>query len=378
VARIYLDATPVLHGERAVRRNTTNLYRHLLLESGAEEYAFPYFTGRWGSRLQLERGVKTIPIRWPGRLLQPLWLHLGWPCIEDLAGRCDLYYSPDLFFPPGRRARVLSTVRGVAYYVIPQYFSVNALSWMLTMHAYALRHSTHWLAVSESTRLVLLERDKLDPDRVFVVSHGVDPMFRPLDRAEARAQVQARFGVQRPYLLYVGVVAPHKNISGLLRMFVYLRRTCPDLDLVLVGPNGTTPEEVDAALASPLLATRVRRLGAVATDDPILAALYNASEALVHLSHYEGWCAPPLEAMACGVPVVLADIPPLREVGGEAASYAPIDEPEQAASAVTRLLEDSLYREAKIRLGLKMAAAHSWARAAEKFGRVLQRILEVG
>ncbi len=378
MARIYLDATPVLHGERAVRRNTTNLYRHLLLESGGEEYVFPYFTGRSGGRLQLEGGAKTIPIHWPGRLLQPLWLRLGWPCIEDLAGHCDLYYSPDLIFPPGRRARVLSTVRGVVYYEIPQYFSGKALRWMLTMHAYALRHSTHWLAVSESTRLVLLERDQLDPDRVFVVSHGVDPMFRPLDRAKARAEVQARFGVQRPYLLYVGVIAPHKNIRGLLRMFVHLRHTRSELDLVLVGPNRIATEEFDAALASPLLATRVRRLGAIATDDPILAALYNASEALVHLSHYEGWCAPPLEAMACGIPVVLADVPSLRELGGEAASYAPGNEPEQAASAVTRLLEDSLYREAKIRIGQRVAAAHSWARAAQKFASVLRRILEDG
>jgi len=272
-------------------------------------------------------------------------------------------------------ARVLSTVRGVAYYEVPQYFSVNALSWMLTMHAYALRHSTHWLAVSESTRLVLLERDKLDPDHVFVVSHGVDPMFRHLDRAEARAQVQARFRVQRPYLLYVGVVALHKNIAGLLQMLSHLRQAHPDLHLVLVGPNGTATEEVDAALASPLLATRVRRLGAVATDDPILAALYNASEALVHLSHYEGWCAPPLEAMACGIPVVLSDLPSLREVGGEAASYAPLNEPDQAAEIVTRLLEDSSYREAKIRAGLKVAAAHSWIHAARKFASVLRRVL---
>ena len=378
MARVYLDATPVLHGERAVRRNTTNLYRHLLLESGAEEYVFPYFTGRWGGQLQLEEGVKTIPIRWPGRLLQPLWLRLGWPCIEDLAGPCDLYYSPDLIFPPGRRARVLSTVRGVVYYEIPQYFSVDALRWMLTMHAYALRRSTHWLAVSESTRMVLLEKDKLDPDRVFVVTHGVDPMFRRLARAEARAEVQARFGLERPYVLYVGVLGRHKNIGGLLKMFSRLRQTHPDLDLVLVGPNGSAAEELAVAMASPSLAPRVRCLGLVATDQPALVALYNASELLVHLSYYEGWCAPPLEAMACGIPVVLAEVPSLREVGGEAASYAPVNDPDQAAQIAARLLEDSGSREEKIRAGLRTAAAHSWAGAARKFAGVLQRILEDG
>ena len=361
-----------------MRRNTTNLYRHLLLESAPADYAFPYFAGWRGAHLQLEGAANTIPIRWPGSLLQPLWLRLGWPCIEDLAGRCDLYYSPDLMFPPGRRTRVMSTVRGVHYYEIPQYFSVKALEWMLTMHAYARRHSTYWLVVSESTRATVLERDKLDADRVFVVSHGVDSMFHPLDPAEARAAVHARFGFQRPYLLYVGVLARHKNIAGLLRMFSHLRHTHPDLDLVLVGPNGSATEEVTHAVASSFLATRVRCVGAVAIDDPILLALYNASEVLVHLSYYEGWCAPPLEAMACGIPVVLADIPSLREVGGDAASYAPANEPAPAAMAVARLLEDSSYREAKIRAGLRVAAAHPWAHAAQNFGRVLQRILADG
>ena len=117
----------------------------------------------------------------------------------------------------------------------------------------------------------------------------------------------------------------------------------------------------------------MRCVGAVATDEPILLALYNASELLVHLSYYEGWCAPPLEALACGIPVVLADIPPLREVGGDAASYAPANEPAQAAMAVARLPEDSSYREAKIRAGLRVAAAHPLADAAQNFGRASYR-----
>jgi len=79
--------------------------------------------------------------------------------------------------------------------------------------------------------------------------------------------------------------------------------------------------------------------------------------------------------MACGIPVVLSDLPSLREVGGEAASYAPLNEPDQAAEIVTRLLEDSSYREAKIRAGLRIAAAHSWIHAARKFASVLRRVL---
>ena len=94
MARIYLDATPLLHGVRALRRNTTNLYRHLLREAGTQGYAFPYFRGTRNVHLSLEGAREIIPIYWPWRLLQPLFLRLGWPCIEDLAGPCDLYYSP--------------------------------------------------------------------------------------------------------------------------------------------------------------------------------------------------------------------------------------------------------------------------------------------
>ena len=80
--------------------------------------------------------------------------------------------------------------------------------------------------------------------------------------------------------------------------------------------------------------------------------------------------------MACGIPVVLADVPSLRTVGGEATSYAPTDEPDQAAQTVTRLLEDTSYREAKIRAGLRIAAAHSWGHAARSFASVLRRVLK--
>jgi glycosyltransferase involved in cell wall biosynthesis len=376
MARIYLDATPLLHGVRALRRNTTNLYRHVLRAGDGREYVFPYFRGSRNATLELEGARETIPISWPWRLLEPCFLHLGWPCIEDLAGPCDVYYAPEMIFPPARRARVLSTIRGVLYYEVPSLCPDAALRWMLTMHNYALRHSTHWLAVSECTRARMLERDKLDPARVFVVSHGVDPMFTPMPRAAAQAVVKARFGLERPYLLYVGILDRNKNITGLLKMFSRLQALRREVDLVLVGPPGTATDEVQAAMHHPEPGTSVRWLGPVETDDSALVSLYNAAELLVHLSHYEGWCAPPLEAMACGIPVVLGDVPSLREVGAEAAVYAPVGDAEAAAAAVTRLLESSHEREARRVAGQAVAARHSWPRAAQIFVGVLRRIAE--
>lgn len=376
MARIYLDATPLLHGVRALRRNTTNLYRHVLREGGAQEYVFPYFRGARHVTLELEGAQETIPIVWPWRLLEPCFLHLGWPYIEDLAGPCDVYYAPEMIFPPARHARVLSTIRGVLYYEVPSLCSDAALRWMLTMHHYALRHSTHWLAVSECTRARMLERDKLDPARVFVVSHGVDPMFKPMPRTAAQTAVKARFGLERPYLLYVGVLDRNKNITGLLRMLSRLQTLRREIDLVLVGPPGTAVDEVKGAMGHPELGKRVRWVGPVETDDPVLVALYNAAELLVHLSHYEGWCAPPLEAMACGIPVVLGDVPSLREVGADAAVYAPVGDADAAAEAVTRLLESSDDRNAHRTAGQAVAARHSWPHAAKVFAGVLHRIVE--
>ncbi len=372
--RVVLDASCLLHGQRAVRRNTTNLYRHLMRLSPPFPLDIFYFQGKSRQNLPLQFSGKIIKTRWPARLMHPLWQGLSWPKLEFFVGDASIYYSPDLIFPPPKRIQVLSTIRGVAYYEIPERYPPAKLKSLLHLHAFALHHSSFWLAVSECTRKSLIERDGLDPSRVFVVSHGVDPMFTRPETEKARILVRDRFGLDKPYLLYVGVLDQNKNLRGLLKTYRLVLGEIPDMELVLVGPRGSAAKEVDTAMQDRDLQYKIHCLGEIDVEDPIFPALYGVAGVLVHLSYYEGWCAPPLESMACGTPVVLADIPPLREVGGDAAMFVPPDDAQAAADAILRLLDDTVLRKQKIELGKGHVAEHGWDHSARKFLEVMKKI----
>lgn len=382
MARIAIDATMVLHGERAGRRHTRNLIQHLIRLHPRDEWALLYFdrTGRTPGRLSLppDRLCRELVSRVPMRLLLPPWRRLGFPAAEDWLGPVDVLYAPDLYFPPARRAPVLCTVRGVAYLAIPQLCEPDKVRVLAEGFAYARRRASHFLAVSESTRRDLLRLTDLPPERVHVVTHGVDPAFRPLDRAACRELVARKFGVTRPFLLYVGVVGRHKNILGLLQALADASSTRPGIHLVLAGPFEPEIERARAFVARAGLQDLVHFLGSVGQQDETLVELYNAALALVHPTFYEGWCATPLEAMACGTPVVASDIPSVREVVEDAAVLVPPDDVAAWAAALVRIGGDDAWRAEMAERGWKHVGQHTWERAALRLRRVLTLVQDAG
>lgn len=375
MARFGLDATAVLHGERAVRRNTRNLLQNLVRLHEDDEWALLYFdrSGRTPGRLTF-----TEPSSWserisrlPMRGLLPIWSCLGVPAVESWLGAIDVFYAPDLYFPPARRAPVLCTVRGVAYLAIPEWCEPDKVRAFVKAMRYARRHASHFLAVSESTRQDLLRHTDLPPDRLHVVTHGVDPVFRRLDAAGSRDFVAQRFGLARSYLLYVGVIGRHKNILGLLQAWALAAPRTSGVDLVLAGPFEPEIHRAREFIARAGLTERVRFLGTVSQEDDTLVHLYNAALGLVFPTLYEGWCSPPLEAMACGIPVVASNIPSVREVVEDAAVLVPPQDVEAWAQAIIRLADDAVWRADLVERGGRHVKKHTWEGAARNLRRVL-------
>lgn len=382
MARFGLEATAVLHGERAVQRNTRNLLQHLVQLHEQDEWALLYFDRQGTTAGRLAFGASHSwserVSRLPMRALLPVWDLFGAPAVESWLGPVDVFYAPDLYFPPARRAPVLCTVRGVAYLAIPERCEPDKVKALVKALGYARRHATHFLAVSESTRRDLLRHTDIRPDRVHVVTHGVDPAFRPLAAAASRAFVERRFGLARPFFLYVGVIGKHKNVLGLLEAWAMAAPRVPALDLVLAGPFEPEIARARAFVAEAGLGERVRFLGAVGQGDDALVHLYNAALGLVFPTLYEGWCAPPLEAMACGAPVLASDIPSVREVVEEAGALLPPEDEEAWALAMVRLAEDGAWRADLAERGLRHVKKHSWEGAARNLRRVLSLVQGAG
>ena len=382
MARIGIDASIVLHGERAGRRHSRNLLKQLVSQFDQDDWRLLYFDRKGctpGRIFPATNGVARETVsRIPVRLLLPSWRKLGSPSVEDWLGTIDVFYAPDLYFPPTRRAPVLCTIRGVAYLAIPQMCDPGNVRALERAFAYARKRAHHFLAVSESTRQDLLRFTDLRPDRIHVATHGVDPAFRQLDCAECRDSVARKYGIQRPFLIYVGVIGRHKNVKGLLQAFSDSGLHRQGLDLVLAGPFEAEIGPARSMVSRTGLESAVHFIGKVCQEDDTLVELYNAAVALVHPSFYEGWCSTPLEAMACGTPVVASDVPSVREVVQEAALLVPPDDVDDLKFAMLRVVEDKSCRADLVEKGFAHAGHHTWERSARRLRQVLAHVQQEG
>jgi glycosyltransferase involved in cell wall biosynthesis len=187
-----------------------------------------------------------------------------------------------------------------------------------------------------------------------------------MSKAAAREMVRGDFGIGFPYILFVGNVEPKKNLHTLIRAASIINAT-----VVAAGPC-TWGRRYFRELMHSVPASSCRFLGYVTPKQ--LSALYIAADLFAFPSHIEGFGLPPLEAMACGTPVVASNSPALREVCGEAALYAPAEELSALVGCLKRLQEDSPLRDELIRRGLEQSSRFTWDRAARIFSAALDMV----
>lgn len=226
----------------------------------------------------------------------------------------------------------------------------------------------HWsdlvLTFSEHTRRDVSARLGLPLDRIRVTPLAAHARFRPAC-PQSQCAVRAKYNlIDRPYLLALGMLESRKNLPRLLEAFAMLRRAEPGLthQLVLAGHQGWGAGDVFATIRRLGLQSEVNWLDFVAAED--LPALLSAADLLVHPSLYEGFGLPPLEAMACGTPVVAANSTSLPEVVGDAGLLADPFRPETFAMAMRRVLTDEGLRAELKRRGPEQARRFSWERTA--------------
>jgi glycosyltransferase involved in cell wall biosynthesis len=218
----------------------------------------------------------------------------------------------------------------------------------------------------------------VDPERITVVPHGVDPSYQPASSA-AVLELRAHLGLgpEEPYLLSVGVFDPRKRMGLLVAAAARICRDHPGLRLVIAGGQGDYAAPLRAAVDAAGLSDRAVLAGYVAPDR--MAALYTGAACLLHTAAYEGFGLPLLEAMACACPVAAVANSAIPEVAGDAALLVPELGSESAvadalAAAVAPLLADPVERARRGELGCTHAAAFTWERAGQATLEVYHRL----
>ncbi len=225
---------------------------------------------------------------------------------------------------------------------------------------------------TETARRDVIRLAGVEESRVRAIHHGVDERFQRLG-ADRVAAARRELPLQTEHvLLHVGTGIFYKNVAGTLRTLHALREGGVDAGIAVVGaPLGELERELCERLN---LRGVVHEVGSV--TDERLVELYNAADVLLFPSYAEGFGWPVLEAMGCGTPVVASDIPALREVGGDAALYAPPGDPAELANAVGSVLRTPALMAELAEAGVARAAQFTWARAIDGYEALYREIAE--
>jgi glycosyltransferase involved in cell wall biosynthesis len=320
--RVALDATPLLGTPTGVGRYVGGLVDALIRLPERPELTLAAFTWRGAKDVPAPPGVRVAGRRAPARLLQQLWSRLDVPPVEWLTGPADVVHGTNFVLPPRRRAAGVVTVHDLAYLHDVETVTPQTLRYQQLVPR-ALRRGTIAVTPSQATKDDLVATYGTDPGRIHVTPLGIDPDWFAAVPPSASWLVGE--GLPERYLLAVGNLEPRKNLPDLVEAHRRLAAAEPDTPpLVLVGPPGwgeplrAGPGVVFAGYQR---GERLRRLVAGAA-------------VLAFPSRREGFGLPPLEALACGVPVVASDLPVTREVLGDAATFTPVGDVDALAHAL--------------------------------------------
>lgn len=369
--RIAIDARIAYYTGAGIGQYTIRLTQALVKSARDEEFILLQ------SRKQPEPLINSPSIRTMG-LWTPSHHRLEqWLLSLELPLRqlnVDVLHSPD-FIPPLHlnTFRSVITVHDLAFLRWPHFLTEDSARYYGQVDE-AVRRADHIIAVSQSTKDDLIRLLGVPSEKITVVYEAADPLFRPVDSQEAWAYLRGKFPLPEEYIFFVSTIEPRKNIGALLRAYAHLRQHYNvGAGLVLAGAIGWLSERVFEEVSRLGLERHVTFLGRVENED--LLYLYNAARCLAHPAFYEGFGLPPLEAMACGTPVVVSNVSSLPEVAGDAALLVDPNDEEALAVALHRLLTDEDLRAALREKGLARAATFSWQRAAQETLAIYRRVV---
>lgn len=317
-----------------------------------------------------------------------IWHQLSFPLFYR-GLKADLGHIPLNVVPLGMPKPYVVTIHDMSRLKYPTE-STTRQNYNLFRARLGLERAERIVAVSGATRRDVEDLLGIPPERMRLIYNAIDPRFlegapRCLDGAgfasadpDAR-RILERYGIQYPFLLYAGVIRPQKNLPRLVEAFAYVRGELgdhpvyKDLRLVIIGDEISKHPSLRRTVIQTRVEPYVRFLGFVPFE--VLRALYRAAEVFVFPSLYEGFGLPPLEAMACGTPVVTSDASSLPEVVGDAAVLVNPENLFEIGRGVKDILLQPQYRIDLVQRGFEHVRSFSWDRTAAE---VLALYREVG
>lgn len=348
----------------------TNLVRQLARLDRRTEYVLLTRPDDVAQIAKLGANFRAVPLRAPNYSVRE---QLAVPLTLSRAG-ATLFHAPHYVLPPLTPCRAIVTIHDCIHLRFPQYLP-NRLA-----HAYAwsqcwaaARRARRVLTVSQASKNDILRFFNIPESKVTVIPNAIDERFHVPCTEEAMVRVRERYQLPERFIMYAGNVKPHKNLERLLDAYVTVhRRGFDDVGLLLTGSEVSHYSMLRRTVHRHNLHRHVRFLGYQTIET--LAVLYRLAQVFVFPSLYEGFGLSPLEALACGTPVVASNVSSLPEVLDDAAVLVDPHDPEAIAAGITRVLEDADLRADLRKRGLERVGHFSWEQSVHRIHRIYGEI----
>ncbi|HCB23032.1 hypothetical protein A3B42_02310 [Candidatus Daviesbacteria bacterium RIFCSPLOWO2_01_FULL_38_10] len=298
---------------------------------------------------------------WKYKVLKPkrLWTRIALPlALYTATKKPDLIFSPTHYIPRFSPVKRIATIFDLSFLHFPEMFIKKDLWQLKNWTKFSAENADHIITISNFSKQDIISQYKIDKNNITVAYPGFDS-----EKFKVKSEK-----LKDRYIIYVGTIQPRKNLIRLMEAVARIE----GIKLIIVGKTGWEYEEILDAPKRLGIEDRVKFLGYVATDK--LANLLNGATAFVLPSLWEGFGIPVLEAMACGIPVIVSNVSSLPEVVGKAGLLVDPYSVDQIEQAIRLLMTDAKLRQKYSKAGLAQSQNFSWEKMAKQVLKVFEKV----
>jgi glycosyltransferase involved in cell wall biosynthesis len=369
-------------GRTGVEEYTLQLLENMFIRDSENTFVL-FLNGYKKSVLDMNwvkpyKNVEVKLFRWPNKLLNFCLWYFRWPKIDKMLGGVDVFFMPNMnFVAVSKEVRLFVTAHDLSFERYPETFSWKRRVWHCFVNFRVLcRRAEHIFAVSESTKSDLVSLYGIADAKVSAILSGVSGKFMMMNRNNPELLlVKEKYHLPYRYILYLGTIEPRKNIIALIRAYEQLQQSGDEelrkYTLVIAGARGWKCDAIYDAIQHSPVKNQIILTDFVADEDK--SALYNLASLFVYPSFFEGFGLPPVEAMRCGVPVIVSHTSSFPEVVGDAGILIDPLRPEEIFLAIREVLTNKCLQETLCKRGLARSKELNWQKVAQEIGRKFRK-----
>lgn len=376
--KIVVDAHILTRKEKTgVDYYTRGLLRSVTKIMKDDQFKLLYF-GKPGKNLGIRRSnIRTKAIWWiPNKVFRGLaYKFFALPFDIVTLSTANVFFFPNFVSSPlllGSKS--VAVIYDLSFELHPQFVAKGNREHLSKLVKATVARTDHIVVISGNTKKEVTQYYAVPPKKITVVNPAVDHKhFYPRKEQEI-AQTKREYGITKNYILFTSTIEPRKNVQGLLKAYRKLDESLRNMySLVLAGKKGWLSESIDVMLQE-MIGQGYNIITTGYVDEEDLPGLYSGSSVFVYPSFYEGFGMPPLEAMACGVPVIVANNSSLPEVVGEAGILVDAKNDQEISNAITKVLTDVSIAKNMQEKSLRRAQQFNWDKSGKKLADIFRHL----